>query len=111
MEAATGASDAEDAGDADADAGDADAVTLYWLWHDPAAAPEGALDLHGDAHPFGPGMWLVRSPLTRSKLYHRIKWQLPEGTPLACAPLGDDPAGWPKFKGMEAGALGWLRGG
>ena len=30
---------------------------------------------------------------------------------LACAPLGDDPAGWPKFKGMEAGALGWLRGG
>ena len=56
-------------------------------------------------------MWLVRSALTRSKLYHRIKWQLPEGTPLACAPLGDDPAGWPKFKGMEPGALGWLRGG
>ena len=108
MEAATGESEAEDAGEADPDA---DAVTLYWLWHDPAAAPEGALHLHGDAHPFGPGMWLVRSPLTRSKLYHRIKWQLPEGTPLACAPLGDDPAGWPKFKGMETGALGWLRGG
>ena len=51
----------------------------------------------------------LRSALTRSKLYHRIKWQLPEGTALLCAPLGDDPDGWPKFKGMDAGALAWLR--
>ena len=53
----------------------------------------------------------MRSPLSRSKLYHRIKWQLPGDAALACAPLADDPDGWPKFKGMAAGALAWLRGG
>ena len=89
----------------------ADEPTLYLIWHDPAAALAEPIDLHGDGHPLEDGLWLVRSALTRPQLYHRIKWQLPEGTPLACAPLGDDPAGWPKFRGMEAGALGWLRGG
>lgn len=92
--------------------------TLYLLWHDPdvvrmlADGGDGAaLDLHGDGHPLAPGLWLVRSELTRSKLYHRIKRQLHEGTALACAPLADTPAGWPKFKGMEAGALAWLKQG
>jgi hypothetical protein len=92
--------------------------TLYLLWHDPEAAPAPAgrdggatLDLHGDGHPLAPGLWLVRSKLMRSKLYHRIKWQLPEGTALACAPLADTPEGWPKFKGMEGGALAWLKQG
>ena len=88
------------------------ALCLYLLWHDPAAAPVGALDLDGDAHPLGPGLWLVRSELARSRFYHRIKWQLPADAALLCAPLADDPEGWPKFKGLEAGALAWLgRGG
>ena len=85
--------------------------TLYLVWHDPAATSGGALELHGDGHPLADGLWLVRSGLSRSKLYHRIKWQLPGDAAIACAPLEDDPAGWPKFKGMEPGALGWLRGG
>ena len=85
-------------------------ATLYLLWHDPAAEPSAALDLCGDARPLAAGLWLVRSGLTRSRLYHRIKRQLPEGTALLCAPLGDTPEGQPKFKGMEAGALAWLRG-
>jgi hypothetical protein len=96
--------------DTDADAAAA-TPALYLLWHDPAAAPEGPLDLYGDAHPLAEGLWLVRSGLTRSKLYHRIKWQLPDGTALACAPLADAPEGWPKFKGMAPGALAWLRSG
>jgi hypothetical protein len=85
--------------------------TLYLVWHDPAATSGGPLELHGDGHPLADGFWLVRSGLSRSKLYHRIKWQLPEGTALLCAPLADDPEGWPKFKGMEAGALAWLKRG
>lgn len=88
-----------------------DPATLYLLWHDPAAEPAAPLDLHGDGHALAPGLWLVRSELTRSKLYHRIKWQLPEGTALLCAPLSDTDEGWPKFKGLEAGALAWLRRG
>ena len=88
---------------------DPGAETLYLLWHDPAARAD-RLDLHGDAHPLAPGLWLVRSGLTRSKLYHRIKWQLPQGAALLCAPLADEPDGWPKFKGLEEGALRWLRG-
>ena len=85
-----------------------DDEALYLLWHD-RAEEAGSLDLHGDAHPLAAGLWLVRSALTRSKLYHRIKWQLPDGVALLCAPLTDDPEGWPKFKGMEPGALAWLR--
>jgi hypothetical protein len=90
--------------------GEGAAPTLYLVWHDPAATPEAPLDLHGDAPPLAEGLWLIRSPLTRSKLYHRIKWQLPGAAAIACAPLDDDPAGWPKFKGMESGALAWLKG-
>lgn len=86
-----------------------DETGLYLLWHDPAADLQP--DFEGDAHPLAEGLWLVRSRLTRSKLYHRIKRQLPAGTALACAPLADDPAGWPKFRGMAAGALAWLRDG
>lgn len=89
----------------------ADETSLYLIWHEPGAAPSQPLDLYGDGHPLAEGLWLVRSALTRSELYHRIKWQLPDCTPLACAPLTDEPGNWPKFKGMEAGALAWLKGG
>ena len=85
------------------------AQTLYLLWFDsPGGLPDG-FDWHGDAHVLASGLWLIRSDLTRSKLYHRIKWQLPEDAPLLLAPLDDTREGWPKFKGMEAGALKWLR--
>lgn len=97
------AREAEDAGGA----GEA----LYLLWIEPGSDAGRALDLHGDAHSLADGLWLVRSPLARSKLYHRIKWQLPGGAALLLAPLADSREGWPKFKGMDAGALAWLRGG
>lgn len=48
---------------------------------------------------------LVVTTLDRSRLYHRIKRQLPPGTPLLVAPLGEPP----KFKGMAAGALAFTR--
>ena len=50
------------------------------------------------------GLYLLRSSQSRSKVYHVIKRAaLPEG--LLVAPLEDDP----KFKGMQDGALKWLR--
>lgn len=51
------------------------------------------------------GLYLVVSALTRSRLYHRVKRQLPPDTALLVAPL----AGAPKFKGMSRGALAFTR--
>ena len=51
------------------------------------------------------GLYLVVSALTRSRLYHRIKRQLPPGTAFLVAPLADAP----KFKGMSRGALAFTR--
>lgn len=50
------------------------------------------------------GLFLFASGESRSRVYHAIKRAAqPEG--LLVAPLADDP----KFKGMEEGALKWLR--
>lgn len=79
--------------------------TLYLLViRDPGKVSD-RLDLHGDGRQFAPGLYCIASELSRSKLYHRIKWQLPDGTGLLVAPLADAP----KFKGMDEGALVWLR--
>ena len=51
------------------------------------------------------GLYLVVSALSRSRLYHHIKRQLPPGTAFLVAPL----AGAPKFKGMSRGALAFTR--
>ena len=64
------------------------------------------LDLHGDGRAIAENLYLIYSDLSQSKLYHRIKWQLPDHTPLIVATL----RGAPKFKGMAKGAQKWLRG-
>lgn len=53
----------------------------------------------------GDGLFLVVSALSRSRLYHRIKRQLPAETAFLVAPLADAP----KFKGMSRGALSFTR--
>lgn len=63
------------------------------------------LDFHGDGQVLADDLLLVASDLSQSKLYHRIKWQLPQATPLIVATL----SGAPKFKGMARGAAAWLR--
>ena len=70
------------------------APTLYLVWHDPAATPDAPLDLHGDGHPLAEGLWLIRSPLTRSKLYHRIKWQSPARRWTTIPRAGPSSRGW-----------------
>ena len=81
------------------------ARTLYLLVApDPDSIPD-SLDLLGEGRRFAPGIYCILSDLTRSKLYHRIKWQLADDAALLLAPLEEPP----KFKGMDAGALSWLR--
>ena len=80
-------------------------MALFLVWHDGDCAIEPALRLALDRFELRDGLLLIDSDLTLSKLYHRIKWALPPGTPLLVAPLADAP----KFKLMDEGALNWLR--
>ncbi|MEO9526000.1 hypothetical protein [Roseibium sp.] len=52
-----------------------------------------------------PFLALVVTGLSRSTVYHRIKWQLPDGAPLLVAPLADAP----KFRGLAPGTTKWVR--
>lgn len=69
-------------------------------------------ELHGEATnnldvaPLTEGLWLVRSALTQSQLYHQIKHATHPGA-LFVGQLDEHP----KFKGMAAGALKWVRSG
>lgn len=53
----------------------------------------------------GPGLVLVETDETLSRVYHEIKWLLPDGCALLVAPL----AARPKARGVAAGTVTWLR--
>lgn len=78
------------------------APTLYLVYLDVTVAdhPDPAPDLVLLA----PGLYLTESTRTRSQVYHGIKRRFAPKR-LLVAPLADDP----KFKGMQTGALAWLR--
>ena len=63
--------------------------------------PEMPADLYTQ---LTPSLFLVRSTLTRSGLYHAVK-RRNAPTALLVAPLEEAP----KFKGMNEGSLKWLR--
>ena len=81
-------------------------MPLYLVWHEPERTIEPEVGLALDRFELRAGLIIVDSALTRSKLYHQVKWALPAGTALLVAPLSEPP----KFKGMEAGALSWIEG-
>ncbi len=74
---------------------------LYLVFVEPDA---GRIDLPGIRR-LGSGLYLAATPRTRSQLYHVVKRRTVPRR-LLVAPLADAP----KFKGMEPGALAWLRG-
>ena len=83
----------------------ADDTTLYLIY---LRAPETPLDPaeFDRLLVLEDGLYLIASPLSRSKVYHGVKHATrPEA--LLVAPLEGDP----KFMGMEAGALKRLRAG
>lgn len=51
------------------------------------------------------GLAFVDSDDTLSRVYHELKWSLPEGVALAVAPVAD----LPKAKGLAPGTNTWLR--
>ncbi len=52
-----------------------------------------------------PGLLLVDSEDTLSRVFHELKWSLAEDASLFVAPL----AGTPKLRHVEPGTLSWLR--
>jgi hypothetical protein len=84
-------------------------VPLYVVYFEPEE--DGAPHNKGPARAFAgyklkPGLHLVDSELTQSRLYHAIKRKLSEDAALFVGALDDAP----KFKKVNAGALKWLRG-
>lgn len=82
------------------------AVCLAWL-EDPAHA-ELVVAQRGPWRELveaGPGLLLVETDETLSRVYHEIKWLLPEGAALLVAPLDRRP----KARGVTAGTVSWLR--
>ena len=52
-----------------------------------------------------PGLLLVDSDDSLSRVFHELKWALAEDAPLFVAPL----AATPKLRGLAPGTLSWLR--
>ena len=51
------------------------------------------------------GLAFVDSNDTLSRVYHGLKWSLPDGVALAVVPVAD----LPKAKGLAPGTNSWLR--
>jgi len=47
----------------------------------------------------------VESDDTLSRVYHELKWSLPDDSPLMVVPLAERP----RLKGLAAGTQTWLR--
>jgi hypothetical protein len=55
--------------------------------------------------PAAPGLAFVDSEDTLSRVFHELKWSLPDGTSLAVAPVSSVP----KIRGLAPGTQTWLR--
>lgn len=82
------------------------AICLAWLG-DPTAAGD-VLDAPGpwrEIRPAGPGLLLVETTETTSRVYHELKSLLPADCALLVAPLDRRP----KARGVATGTVSWLR--
>jgi hypothetical protein len=52
-----------------------------------------------------PGLLLVDSDESLSRVYHHVKWLLPDGCALLVAPIHEPP----KARGVARGTVSWLR--
>jgi hypothetical protein len=78
---------------------------LFVAFLDGMQSPDALAELH-DAARLAEGLWLIRSDRTLSQVYHALK-RMTRPERLLVARVDGDP----KFKGMAAGALKWLRAG
>lgn len=81
---------------------EADAPCFYLLFAE--GADEQALHANFDAVRMRADLYTVYTSMTRSELYHAVR-DLTGPKGLLVAPLSAHP----KFRGMDAGALKWLK--
>lgn len=82
------------------------AVCLVWL-ADPSNA-DVVLTAPGpwrEVVEVGPGLLLVATDETLSRVFHEVKWLLPDDGSLLVAPLSERP----KARGVAPGTVSWLR--
>lgn len=82
------------------------AVFLAWL-EDPAAVSlvMAAPGPWRELVEAGPGLVVVETDETVSRVYHEMKWLLPDSCALLVAPLSQRP----KARGVTPGTVSWLR--
>ncbi len=79
-------------------------MTVFLAWT-AAEVAQGTPGPWRELRHAAPGLTFVDSDDTLSRVYHELKWSLPEGTALAVVPLHEPP----KAKGLAAGTQRWLR--
>lgn len=79
-------------------------MTVFLAWT-PAEVPAHLPGPWQEVRRAADGLLLVESQDTLSRVYHELKWSLPDDSPLLVVPL----AGRPKLKGLAAGTQSWLR--
>jgi hypothetical protein len=79
-------------------------MTVYLAWTS-APVPDDLAGPWEEICCAAPGLLLVSSTESLSRVYHELKWALPEGASLFVTPL----AGRPKLKGLRPGTQAWLR--
>ena len=79
-------------------------MTIFVAWTD-QAVDAGTPGPWRELHLAGPGVVFIDSADTLSRVYHELKWSLPDGAALLVVPA----AAAPKFKGLAPGSLRWLR--
>jgi hypothetical protein len=80
-------------------------MAVFMVWTDADLASADLLGPWREAVVAAPGLAFVDSDETLSRVYHEVKWSLPDGAALAVAPVADRP----KAKGLEPGTNTWLR--
>lgn len=79
-------------------------MAVYLAWS-AAPVPDGAAGPWAEMRRLAVDLVLLESSAGLSRVYHELKWALPEGTALLVAPLPERP----KLKGLPAGTTTWLR--
>ena len=79
-------------------------MTVFVAWTS-TPIPSALAGPWEEIRPASASLSLISSGESLSRVYHELKWALPEDSALLVAPVAEVP----KLRGMPAGTLTWLR--